>query len=96
MSEDNTSLKRDKRNGNASIPRLCTGLFALYWVLIVAFYFLAGELVPSLLFIVAVWLRVRSGKRNYVVYALVAVKNTVSSLGSWWRGIFMPSTSDLC
>lgn len=43
MSEDKNSLKQGQSDGSINIPKFCVGLFALYWALIVAFFFLAGD-----------------------------------------------------
>ena len=43
MTEE-VGIQRSNRNvGLNNIPRLCIALFVLYWILIVAFYFLAGD-----------------------------------------------------
>ena len=42
--EKKDSIKRKSRdNENIQIPRFCVGLFVAYWLLIIAFYFLAGD-----------------------------------------------------
>ena len=43
MREDKDSLKQNQNGGNINIPKFCIYLFALYWVLVVAFFFLAGD-----------------------------------------------------
>ena len=44
VSEKKDSIKRKSRdNENIQIPRFCVGLFVAYWLLIIAFYFLAGD-----------------------------------------------------
>lgn len=43
MNEDKSSLKQGQRNGDVNVSKFCIGLFALYWALIVAFFFLAGD-----------------------------------------------------
>lgn len=43
MSEEKDSLKQGPSNGNINISRFCICLFVAYWVLIIAFYFLAGD-----------------------------------------------------
>ena len=41
---EEVGIQRSNRNvGLNNIPRLCIALFVLYWILIVAFYFLAGD-----------------------------------------------------
>lgn len=43
MNEDKDSLKQGRSGGDINIPKFCIGLFALYWTLIIAFFFLAGD-----------------------------------------------------
>ena len=43
MSENKNSLKQDQSNQSVDIPKFCISLFILYWVLVVAFFFLAGD-----------------------------------------------------
>ena len=44
VSEKKDSIKRKSRdNENIQMPRFCVGLFVAYWLLIIAFYFLAGD-----------------------------------------------------
>lgn len=43
VSESKDSFKQPQGDGNINIPKFCVSVFALYWILIVAFFFLAGE-----------------------------------------------------
>ena len=43
MNENKNALTRGQSSGEVNIPRFCVSLFALYWALVVAFFFLAGD-----------------------------------------------------